>query len=282
MKRSLSAALAAVVLLGGCAVGQDPRDPLEHFNRAIFSVNDNIDKYALKPTAEVYKDNVPSFVQTGVYNFFGNLGDVWTALNQFLQLNVAGGVNDTMRVAINTFFGFAGVLDIASEAGLPKHKQDFGATLGTWGVPAGPYVVLPFFGPSNVRDTAALPVDVKGDLYWHYADPIWVRNSGTALRVVDTRSGLLDAGSLIEEAALDRYEFLRDGYLQRRANKIRDNREGRVFAKEEGGSARKREDDGAGDAKADPKADGKADARPDAKDEAKGGSTSQERSQDRR
>ncbi len=242
MKRSLTAAMVATTLLGGCAVGKDPRDPLENFNRAMFTVNDNIDKYALKPTAEVYHDHVPSFVQTGVYNFFGNLGDVWTALNQFLQGRLGDGVTDTMRVAINTVFGFAGVLDIASEAGLPKHKQDFGATLGTWGLPSGPYVVLPFFGPSNVRDAAALPVDVKGDVYWHYAEPVAARNAGTALRVVDTRSGLLDAGGLIEEAALDRYAFLRDGYMQRRANKIRDNREGSIFSREDQAPKKRKEE----------------------------------------
>lgn len=231
MKRSIGAALAAIFLLGGCAVGNDPRDPLENFNRAVFAVNDGIDRYALKPTAEAYREVTPSFVQTGIYNFFGNLGDVWTALNQFLQGRVADGVNDTMRVAINSVLGFAGVLDIASEAGLPKHKQDFGATLGTWGLPSGPYVVLPFFGPSTVRDTVGWPVDVQGDVFWRYADPVWFRNTGIGLRVIDTRAGLLDAGSLIEEAALDRYEFLRDGYLQRRANKIRDNREASLFTR---------------------------------------------------
>jgi phospholipid-binding lipoprotein MlaA len=232
MRRTLFAtAIAATLMLGGCAVGKNPRDPLENFNRAMFAVNDNVDKYALKPTAEVYRDNVPSFVQTGIYNFFGNLGDVWTTVNEFVQLRVADGVNDVMRVAINSVLGFGGVLDIASEAGLPKHKQDFGATLGTWGVPSGPYLVLPFFGPSNIRDGAGLPVDIAGDL-WQNWDPIWQRNTGTVLRVVDTRAGLLDAGSLIEEAALDRYEFMRDGYLQRRENKIRDNRENRLPARE--------------------------------------------------
>jgi phospholipid-binding lipoprotein MlaA len=235
MQRLLAPVVAAF-LLGGCAVGKDPRDPLENFNRAMFKVNDGIDTYALKPAAEAYRATLPEFVQTGVYNFFGNLGDVWTLVNEVLQGRVADGANDVMRVAINSFLGFGGVLDVASEAGLPKHKQDFGATLGTWGVPAGPYVMLPFFGPSNVRDTIALPVDVNGDLYWYYADPVWVRNTGIAIRVIDTRANLLDAGSLVEEAALDRYAFLRDGYIQRRESKIRDNREDRIPRREEGES----------------------------------------------
>ena len=213
----------AALLLGGCAVGKDPRDPLENFNRAMFSFNDTLDQYAIKPVAEVYRDNLPSFVQTGVYNFFSNIGDVWTSINNMLQGNFSDGISDVMRIAINTGFGFGGLLDIASEAGLPRHKQDFGVTLGVWGVGSGPYVVLPLFGFSTLRDSVALPADLYGDpLLYH--DPVWQRNTARALRIVDARSGLLDAGSLIEDAALDRYEFLRDGYLQRRANKIEDSR----------------------------------------------------------
>ena len=215
------AAVGLAIVLSGCAVGPDRRDPFEPFNRAMYSMNEKIDTYALKPTAEVYRDAVPSFVQTGVYNFFGNLGDVWTAVNNLLQGNVGDGVTDVMRVAVNTVFGFAGVLDIASEAGMPKHKQDFGATLGVWGVGSGPYVVLPFFGPSTLRDSVALPVDIYSDV-WSQVTPVWQRNSGRVLRIVDLRSGVLDAVNLIEEAALDRYEFVRDGFLQRRASKIED------------------------------------------------------------
>ncbi|MDO8301507.1 MAG: VacJ family lipoprotein [Lacisediminimonas sp.] len=206
-------------MLAGCAIGKDPRDPFEGFNRAMYSVNDKVDRYALKPTAEVYRDTVPSFVQTGVYNFFGNLGDVWTAVNNLLQGKIGHGVSDVMRVAVNTVLGLGGVLDIASEAGMPKHKQDFGATLGVWGVGSGPYVVLPFFGPSTLRDTVALPLDMKADI-WGEVTPVWQRNTGRVLRVVDLRAGVLDAVNLIEEAALDPYEFVRDGFLQRRASKI--------------------------------------------------------------
>lgn len=220
--RMASIALAAV-LMTGCAVGKDPRDPFEGFNRTMFQVNDNIDRYALKPTAEVYRDTVPTFVQTGIYNFFGNLGDVWTAVNNLLQGNVADGVSDVMRVAVNTVLGLGGVLDIASEAGMEKHKQDFGATLGVWGVGSGPYVVLPFFGPSTLRDTAALPVDMAVDI-WGEVTPVWQRNAGRVVRIVDLRAGVLDAVNMIQEAALDPYEFVRDGYLQRRESKIKDSR----------------------------------------------------------
>ncbi len=216
--RQAALALGVTVLLAGCA-GPNPRDPYEGYNRAMFNFNDKVDEYALKPVATGYKNVTPSFVQTGVSNFFGNLGDAWTAVNQFLQGKAEDGMTDVTRFALNSTLGILGLFDIASEAGLPKHKEDFGQTLGTWGVNSGPYLVLPLLGPSTVRDTVALPVDISGDI-WRYKDPTNVRNMGTALRIVDTRAGLLDASSLLEDAALDRYEFLRDGYLQRRESQI--------------------------------------------------------------
>jgi phospholipid-binding lipoprotein MlaA len=203
---------------------RNPVDPYERFNRTMFNFNDKVDQYALKPVATVYKRVLPSFVQTGVYNFFGNLGDVWTAANNLLQGRMADGVSDVMRFAVNTTFGLGGLLDIGSEAGLQKHRQDFGATLGVWGVQSGPYVVLPLLGSSTMRDSVALPVDFAGDP-WSYVSPDPTRYIGSALRVIDMRAGLLDASSLIEDAALDRYEFIRDAYLQRRAGKISSNRE---------------------------------------------------------
>jgi phospholipid-binding lipoprotein MlaA len=203
---------------------RNPVDPYERFNRTMFNFNDKVDQYALKPAATVYKRVLPSFVQTGVYNFFGNLGDVWTAVNNLLQGRVADGVTDVMRFAVNTTFGLGGLLDIGSEAGMQKHRQDFGATLGVWGVQSGPYVVLPLLGSSTMRDSLALPVDFAGDP-WTYVRPDPVRYGGAALRVVDMRAGVLDASNLIEDAALDRYEFIRDAYLQRRAGKISSNRE---------------------------------------------------------
>lgn len=226
-------ALSMVTILAGCATtsstgsnstAQNPVDPFEKFNRTMFTFNDKVDQYALKPAAIAYKRVVPSFMQTGVYNFFGNLGDVWTAVNNLLQGRVADGVSDVMRFTINSTFGIAGLIDVSSDAGLPKHSQDFGATLGVWGVQSGPYVVLPLLGSSTVRDSAALPADFAGNL-WTYVTPDATRYFGTALRVVDMRAGVLDASNLIEDAALDRYEFIRDAYLQRRAGKISSNRE---------------------------------------------------------
>jgi phospholipid-binding lipoprotein MlaA len=228
-------ALGLAVVLSGCATtggagggenaaARNPVDPYERFNRTMFNFNDKVDQYALKPVATVYKRVLPSFVQTGVYNFFGNLGDVWTAANNLLQGRVADGVSDVMRFAVNTTFGLGGLLDIGSEAGLQKHRQEFGATLGVWGVQSGPYVVLPLLGSSTMRDSVALPVDFAGDL-WSYVTPDPTRYTGAAIRVIDMRAGVLDASNLIEDAALDRYEFIRDAYLQRRAGKISSNRE---------------------------------------------------------
>ena len=214
--------LSSALLLSGCATtSNNANDPFEGFNRAMFQFNDAVDRNALKPAATVYQEVLPSFVQTAIGNFFGNIGDVWTMVNNFLQGKVENGANDFMRVAVNTTLGFGGVLDIASEAGITKHKEDFGQTLGAWGVGSGPYVVLPLFGSSTLRDTAALPVDLAGDL-WTYTTPIDVRNTGIVLRLVDQRAEVLDASNLLEDAALDRYTFVRSAYLQRRASMIHD------------------------------------------------------------
>ncbi|HJV87859.1 MAG TPA: VacJ family lipoprotein [Noviherbaspirillum sp.] len=208
------------LVLGGCATTANPRDPFENFNRAMFQFNDAVDRAALKPAAEGYA-KLPGFVQTGVSNFFGNLGDVWTAINNFLQGKAGDGMSDVMRVAVNTTMGLGGVLDISSEAGLTKHKEDFGQTLGKWGIKSGPYVVLPLLGPSTLRDTLALPLDSQADP-WYYVYPVYIRNSGTVLRAVDQRAAILDASNLLEEAALDRYVFVRDAFLQRRESKVHD------------------------------------------------------------
>lgn len=229
--RRLAAGAAVAFALGGCA-STNPKDPFEGYNRAVFTFNDKVDSAVLKPTATAYRSAVPGFVQTGVNNFFGNLSDVWTALNQFMQGRPADGVNDVTRVALNTTFGLAGLIDVASASGLRKHKEDFGQTLGVWGVSSGPYLILPLLGPSTVRDTVALPLDRKADP-WNYKDPVHVRNIGTALNVVDQRAGLLDASNLLEEAALDRYEFIRDGYLQRRESKVQDGKEDKEVSKDE-------------------------------------------------
>ena len=214
-------AVALVLALTGCATARNSQDPLEGFNRSMFTFNDAVDKAALKPAAKAYQSILPSFVQIGIGNFFGNLGDVWTAVNNLLQGKGADGMTDVMRVAVNSTLGLGGVLDIASEAGMRKHREDFGQTLATWGVKPGPYVVLPLLGPSTIRDSVALPLDYTGDP-WSYVYPVRWRNTGSVVRIVDQRAAVLDASNLIEEAALDRYEFVRDAYLQRRESRVRD------------------------------------------------------------
>ena len=213
--------LACALALTGCATSKNPKDPFETFNRSMFNFNDAVDEAALKPAATAYQSVLPSFVQIGVGNFFGNIGDVWTAVNNMLQGKFENGLSDVMRVAINSTLGLGGLLDIGSEAGLTKHKEDFGQTLGTWGMRAGPYIVLPLLGSSTVRDTAALPIDFQADP-WGYKTPARWRNVGSVVRVVDQRAAVLDASDLVEAAALDRYEFVRDAYLQRREGKIRE------------------------------------------------------------
>jgi len=215
------AAMAFIGVLGGCAstsVG-NPDDPLEGYNRAMFKMNDKLDTYAFKPVAEGYKTVTPGFVQTGIGNFFGNLGDLWSGANQLLQGRGEIGVSSLMRVAINTTFGLGGVLDVATEARLFKQKSDFGQTLGAWGVGSGPYLVLPLLGSSTLRDVAGSPVDWYGDP-WSYKRPVDVRNIGTVVRLVDRRAQLLDAGSLLNDIALDKYVFMRDAYLQSRQSQI--------------------------------------------------------------
>ncbi|MBB3212640.1 phospholipid-binding lipoprotein MlaA [Herbaspirillum sp. Sphag1AN] len=213
------AALVLAVTLTGCATSNNPNDPIEGFNRAVFSFNDTADKAIVKPVAEAYKYVTPNFVQTGVGNFFGNLGDLWSAVNQLLQGRVEAGVTSFMRVAINTTFGIGGLLDVSTEMRLSRQKSDFGQTLGRWGVGSGPYVVIPLLGPSTLRDTAALPVDVTFDP-WSHKRPVDWRNVGTAINLIDRRAQLLDASNLLEDVALDRYDFIRDAYLQRRQSQI--------------------------------------------------------------
>jgi phospholipid-binding lipoprotein MlaA len=170
-----------------------------------------------------------------VNNFFGNLSDAWSAVNNLLQGKPEAGMGDVSRFALNSTFGIFGLLDIASEAGIQKHNEDFGQTLGVWGVPSGPFVMLPLLGPSTVRDTAALPADIGGDI-WKYKTPKNWRNIGAAVRVVDKRASLLDAGNLLEDAALDRYEFIRDGYMQRRQSQVYDGNVPRETALDEANS----------------------------------------------
>ncbi len=222
------AALSLLLALQGCASGPrtSPQDPFEPFNREVSKFNEGVDAVVLKPGATLYRENVPPLVRTGVSNFFGNLGDAWSAVNSALQLKFHNAAENAMRFSVNTVFGLGGILDIASEANIERHREDFGKTLGHWGVPAGPYVVLPLLGPSTLRDTLALPVDYRGDLV-RDIEPAAPRNSLYVLRAVDVRANLLRAGDVLEGAALDKYSFTRDAYLQRRRSLIESGRPGR-------------------------------------------------------
>ena len=212
---------AVLAVLAGCATGPGahPADPLEPFNRSVASFNDKVDDAVLRPAASAYRRVLPNMVRTGVNNFFSNLSDVWSFANSVLQLNLRYSTDNFLRVNINTIFGLGGLLDIATEASIDRHPEDFGQTLGRWGMPSGPYLVLPLLGPSTVRDGAALLVDRQGDLLSSINDIPW-RNSMYVLRVIDARSRFLRASELLDEAALDKYSFTRDAYLQRRRNEV--------------------------------------------------------------
>ncbi len=230
------ALVAAALLLTGCASlpvpGDDPsqnaermaryrRDPLEPMNRKVYAFNDAIDRVVTKPIAQAYVDYIHPGVRTMVGNVFGNLGDVWTSVNQLLQGKPVLAFSDLGRVLINTTLGFGGLGDVASEMGIEKHREDFGQTLGRWGVPTGPYLVLPVFGPSNFRDSPGLGVDLSVDPLGKVAQDgaYW---SAWAARAVGTRADLLRGERLVDGAALDKYSFIRDGYLQRRRSLVYD------------------------------------------------------------
>jgi phospholipid-binding lipoprotein MlaA len=221
-RTGLWAGLLALALLQGCAVGPNPRDPFEPFNRSVTRFNDGLDEAIVKPVAQAYQDTVPSPVRTGVNNFFGNLSDAWSFVNNVLQAKPQAAVDSFMRVSVNTLIGLGGVLDWATPMGIERHREDFGKTLGRWGVATGPYLVLPVLGPSTVRDAAARVVDAKGDLVLQI-DNVSVRNSLYVLRAVDLRASLLRAGEVLDQAALDKYSFTRDAYLQRRGVVIETN-----------------------------------------------------------
>jgi phospholipid-binding lipoprotein MlaA len=202
-------------------VSGNPKDPFESWNRKVFGFNDAIDNAVLKPVATAYRDYVPEVVRAGVGNFLGNFSDAWSTVNHLLQGKLQTGMEMFTRVMVNTVFGLGGLLDISTEAGLERRDEDFGQTLGRWGVPAGPYLVWPLLGPSSVRETAALPLD-RG------IGPGLVINDGgvvaglALLGVVDTRAGLLRASRLLDDVALDRYVFVRDAYLSRRRSQVYD------------------------------------------------------------
>ena len=212
-----AAACLALVLLSGCATGPNanPEDPLEPLNRTVFQFNDGLDKAIFKPVATAYKAVTPTPVRTGVSNFFGNLLDVRTLINNVLQLRPKDAVETVMRLGVNTLFGLGGVLNVASEMQLDRQPQDFGQTLGVWGVGSGPYLVLPVLGSSSPRDVVGIVVQSNTDIVTNL-DHVPTRNSLTVLRVIDLRAGLLQATELLDLASLDRYAFARDAYLQRK------------------------------------------------------------------
>ncbi len=220
----LSAAMLVLVLLNtGCATGPNanPKDPLEPMNRKIAVFNDTLDDNVLKPVATGYRDHTPQFVQTGVSNFFRNLSDVLSTLNNGLQLKGRDTAESLMRVVVNTTFGIYGIFDVATPIGLQRHPEDFGQTLGYWGVPDGPYLVLPIFGPSTVRDASMLPVELSLDPVGQH-DVAAERNVAVFARIVDKRAALLKTTNLLSDAAIDKYSFTRDGYLQFRRNQVYD------------------------------------------------------------
>ncbi len=211
------AGLVLLVLATGCASGPrtSPNDPFEPFNRGVSSFNEGVDEAILKPVATAYQSVTPRRVRTGVSNFFGNLGDLWSSVNSVFQLKPQEAAESFLRFNINTVLGLGGLLDVASEMNIDRHKEDLGRTLAYWGVPSGPYLVLPLLGPSTVRDTLAIPVDALGNPL-SYADGKTQTVLG-ALRVVEVRANLLRASSVLDEAALDKYSFTRDAFLQRRS-----------------------------------------------------------------
>lgn len=222
LRPTLHVVLVAAIFLGGCASARNPKDPLEPLNRNIYEFNQVVDKVALKPAAKGYKAVVPPPLRGGVNNFFGNFRDVTTAVNNLLQFKVVNALSDVGRVAINSTIGIFGVFDVASRLGLEKHDEDFGQTLGYWGVPDGPYLVLPLLGPSTVRDGIGLIGDYFTDPQFYLIESAPENWLVLTTRVVNLRANLLEADRLLDQAAIDRYSFLRDAYLQRRQNLIHD------------------------------------------------------------
>lgn len=205
----------------------NPADPFESFNRSIYAFNEGVDKAVFRPVATVYKNVTPRLVREGVTNFFDNLGDVWAFVNNLLQGQGEGAYNSAVRVTVNTVFGLGGLFDVASEAGIERHKQDFGQTLGRWGIPTGPYLVLPFWGASTVRDAIGLPVDAYGYPVGQIED-VPVRNSLYGLRFLNLRANYLQAGDIFDSVALDKYSLTRDVYLRSRIGGAMSGGDGRL------------------------------------------------------
>jgi phospholipid-binding lipoprotein MlaA len=199
----------------------EQRDPFQRWNRAMFSFNDGLDQRILKPTAQAYVRVVPQPIRSGTSSFFANLGDGWSGINALLQGKLAHAGDNLARFTLNSTFGVVGLIDWASEANIERHPEDFGQTLATWGVKSGPYVVLPVWGPTTLRDAIALPIERRGDPVRSIVSDK-AQAFTTGLRIVDTRANFLRASALLDEVALDKYIFVRDGFLQRRNNEVWD------------------------------------------------------------
>jgi len=218
-KNLRSAAFVAALLWGGGAfAAENPIDPYEGFNRAMFKVNETVD-IVLKPVAQGYDTAAPLPVKAGVGNFFGNLSDFWTSINSFLQGKGSEGLSDAGRFLVNTTIGIGGVFDVASEMGLDKRSEDFGQTLAVWGVGEGPYLYWPIIGPRTTRDTFGWGVDWAADPV-RRIDEVALRNSLAGIRVIDLRASLLPADKVVDQAAFDKYTYIRDAYLQKRRRDV--------------------------------------------------------------
>ena len=218
---ALYALIAFASVLSGCATSGNPKDPIEGFNRGVYNFNDTIDKAVLKPVAQGYDSVMPVRVKTGVSNFFGNIDDVFIGVNDLLQFKGKDALSDGGRVVVNSTIGIVGLVDVASDFGLEKHEEDFGLTFGHWGMGPGPYIVIPLKGPRDVRDTAGMVLDMVTDPVAGMHN-VAARNSFLVTRVVSDRTNLLPAEKVIDEAALDKYSYMRDAYLQRRRNLVYD------------------------------------------------------------
>ena len=214
--------LLASLALGGCASTQhNPKDPFEPFNRGVYQFNDALDRAVVKPAAKGYNAVMPPPAKMMVSNFFSNLNDISVAINDLLQFKIVDAISDGGRLVVNTTVGLFGLVDVASAVGLKKHDEDFGQTLGRWGINSGPYLVIPFFGPSSIRDGVGLYVDSHPRVIQRIK-PVDTRNQVFAASIVDKRASLLDKEKVLDTAALDRYSFFRDAYLQRRQSRVYD------------------------------------------------------------
>jgi len=214
--------LVAVLGLQACSSLSAPdhdKDPMEPMNRAIFGFNEAVDAAVLKPVATAYTTVVPDWARKGVSNFLNNLQDMWSLVNSGLQARGDDFSDNFGRVILNTTIGVGGLVDVASKFNIDRHTTDFGTTLGRWGVAPGPYVVLPILGPSTLREVAALPVDMGADPSYHLGGDTTDEVEMLTMKVVDKRASLLGAGDVLDGAALDKYSFIRDGYLQRQRNR---------------------------------------------------------------